>query len=1079
MSSISNTINNGIELGISYPSPLTITNSGIINAGTNGFNGAAVYAAAAQSLELDNDGRIFAAGTVVGVHEGSDQGLTVTNTGTISAAANGIYLQSTYLVTNSGTIVSSGGVAIQDTTGLLLTNASGCLISGYAGGIQALNGTVSNSGTIRGFNTSTTASADGVFLTNSGTVGNYGLITAAHDGFLTDGAATVTNTGTINAGYNGVQIDASGTLSNSSTGTIIAGNWGVRIEDAASVTNAGTILGAENAMHLFGSATIDNTGHIIGADGIVLAGPASLVNSGTISGTAGDAIDLGAGGTISNAAAGVITSAGYTGVYVSSGAGTVTNAGTISGFTGIVFYSTGTASQTVIDSGTIAGVGGTAIAFGAGNDLLKFQPSTSAFIQGIVNGGSGTNTLEFASAVTTGTLTGSGLDFINFGNGTVDTGADWVLAGSDTFGSSTTLTNSGTLTDAGTLVDAGTIIGGITFGTGAAPLSITSSGLIARASGNAIYGSNAATWTVNNAGTVQGGTAGINNYGVLLKGNGSVTNGSSGATTALISGRIGVEIRGTGQIDNYATLSGTQIGAELSGLSTVTNHAGASITGGNDGLILNGASETAVNSGTITGAVAVAANLTGDVIINGTSGGTVGLMTGSSFGAVLQASGNNTIFNYGTITAGVGVYDNGAGGTLRATVINAGTIIGTGGTAISSGALGSSNLLLRFVPGNSFIQGTVSGEHSGVGILQFASGASTGTLTGSNADFVNFQTASVYVGASWVFAGTNTLGANTTLVDAGTLTNSGVLDVTGTLIDSGTLVNGGSLVGNPITLSGGYLTNLASGYISANINGAAAGGTDSVVNQGTINNPGSYAIYLRGQGNVTNGAGASIYGHSNGVGLNGVNATISNLGTITAQNYAGYLRHGGLVINGQSGSGTSTAVVQGYIAILITSSSTAQIGTVLNYGTVLGSGGEYANGVIVANRGTVINGASGATAALIEGSYFGVGIGSGLVANYATISATSNGYRSAGVYIHGSGTVNNLGTASLIEGYSGVEARLTSTVANSGSIDGYIFGIYCVMVAWLPTVSLAPAPLWSRAITASSSAAAPARRPGP
>jgi hypothetical protein len=54
MSAISATITNGIEFGIDYPSPLTITSTGFINAGTNGYRGAAIYAGAATALLLVN-----------------------------------------------------------------------------------------------------------------------------------------------------------------------------------------------------------------------------------------------------------------------------------------------------------------------------------------------------------------------------------------------------------------------------------------------------------------------------------------------------------------------------------------------------------------------------------------------------------------------------------------------------------------------------------------------------------------------------------------------------------------------------------------------------------------------------------------------------------------------------------------------------------------------------------------------------------------------------------------------------------------------------------------------------------------
>jgi hypothetical protein len=59
MSTISNTITNGITLSTTngsgtYASPLTITSTGYVNAGTTGVNGAAVYAAAAAAVTLVN-----------------------------------------------------------------------------------------------------------------------------------------------------------------------------------------------------------------------------------------------------------------------------------------------------------------------------------------------------------------------------------------------------------------------------------------------------------------------------------------------------------------------------------------------------------------------------------------------------------------------------------------------------------------------------------------------------------------------------------------------------------------------------------------------------------------------------------------------------------------------------------------------------------------------------------------------------------------------------------------------------------------------------------------------------------------
>ena len=345
MSSISTTINNGIELGIAYASPLTITASGFVNAGTSGYHGAAVYAAAAAVLALVNQGRISIAGTGVAVFEGTDQRLTLNNSGTIGAVADAVYLQHYGPITNSGTILSTAAIAINDSSALQVTNATGDLISGYGVAIKAPAAGVTNDGTIRGTSTHSIA----IYL-NGGA------------------SSTVDNTGLIAASYNALEIVGAANVSNSSAGTISAtANWGIRINGAATITNDGTISGGANAIHLFSDSTVVNTGHIAGADAIIAAGALSLANAGTIAGTYGTGIVLGSG-TVSNSASGLISSVGYTAVTISGGAGTVTNAGTITGYAGVAFYAAGTASQTLIDSGTIIGSGGAAISFGAGID---------------------------------------------------------------------------------------------------------------------------------------------------------------------------------------------------------------------------------------------------------------------------------------------------------------------------------------------------------------------------------------------------------------------------------------------------------------------------------------------------------------------------------------------------------------------------------------------------------------------------------------------------------------------------------------------------------------------------------------
>jgi hypothetical protein len=92
---------------------------------------------------------------------------------------------------------------------------------------------------------------------------------------------------------------------------------------------------------------------------------------------------------------------------------TVVNAGTITGSNHAVKFAAGYANRLVIDpgavfSGTVTG----------GNTI----------------GAAYVSTLELVSAVSAGTLSGLGMQFVDFAQVTVDAGAQFTLAGSNTFG---------------------------------------------------------------------------------------------------------------------------------------------------------------------------------------------------------------------------------------------------------------------------------------------------------------------------------------------------------------------------------------------------------------------------------------------------------------------------------------------------------------------------------------------------------------------------------------------------------------------------------------------------------------------
>src|SRR6185437_8776747 len=104
-----------------------------------------------------------------------------------------------------------------------------------------------------------------------------------------------------------------------------------------------------------------------------------------------------AGGTVSNTGTGIILgSSGYAAITIGKpgygGVGVIINQATIAGGAGVRYAGVGTLGQTIIDSGTIIGNGGTAVGFAAGDDLVKFVPG-NVFVQGTVSGGGGADTL--------------------------------------------------------------------------------------------------------------------------------------------------------------------------------------------------------------------------------------------------------------------------------------------------------------------------------------------------------------------------------------------------------------------------------------------------------------------------------------------------------------------------------------------------------------------------------------------------------------------------------------------------------------------------------------------------------------
>jgi len=802
--------------------------------------------------------------------------------------------------------------------------------------------------------------------------------------------------------------------------------------------------------------------------------------------------------------------------------------GTISGATGVRMERGGT----VIDAGTIA-CNGTAVSFGgtAGHDLLKLYPG--AVLTGIATAAGNGNVLELASAAGTGTIRGIGYSFLGFGTVTVDSGAQWAIAGSNTIGAAATLVDSGTATVTGTLANAGAISAGtegLRLAAGADLVNQAGGVITGTGSGQAVHGLPSGSVSVTNDGTIsESGSLGI---GVYLDCGGSLANGVNGA----ISGFDGVEIFGTGTVDNKGSITGYGFVGLNIDAGSVTNEAGGVITGFN-GVALNdtqaqvaGGSVTLVNHGLISGtgdglgigAYSVATNeadgtITGGqdaVFIDGTAAssgilvnhgtissaasgvvadGTVindGVISGATVGASLllgfvtndvggvitggQAAvvgyGISTISNFGTIqalaSAGLGI-DLLAGGT----VIDGGLIEG-GGTAVAFGTAGNS--LLKLYPG-AVLTGIATAGGSG-NELELANAGSAGTISGIGSSFVGFGTISVDSGAQWMFAGSNTIGATTTLVATGHAT------VTGT----GTMTNAGSIDGGAGGLrldAGADLVNQASGVIAGTTTFGSAvyglsSGAVSVTNAGTISQSGTAGagVYLAGGGSVTNAAGGMISA-SSAVLIDGT-GTVDNHGNIAGVSVgveiqAGFVTNAaGGTISGSGGvnlnvsraplaGGSGTLVNHGLISVtdigvlvgvysvatnaadgtissgnegVLVEGTGASIGTLVNQGIVSGT----ISGV-AAFGGSIVDEAGG----VISGDTYGVaGSGAGVtVTNFGTIQGT--GRSAVGIDMLEGGTIIDGGA---ISGAGGTAVKFLGTSANllvlehgyhlTGGIDG-------------------------------------------
>jgi hypothetical protein len=647
-------------------------------------------------------------------------------------------------------------------------------------------------------------------------------------GVLNGLAITPTVAGSFTLNVAAIEQDAQGDLSGTATGsetvtgtsaslgtisTSIAGPFTLSAAtNPLTITSTGTVTATGSGVDgIDGSSaaswTITNNGVVSssGGNGILLLGPGTINNAGSLSGTEG--VALRTGGSLTNSLRGAISASGAigggsgigSGIYITGALGTVSNYGAVVGAAYGVAMARG---GTVTNSNSIAG-GEDGIIIQGGAGTIANTGSVTASVDdgiGLFAGGSVSN------------AAGGFISGANIGAGIFITGAFGSVANSGTVTTSGTrfgilLTSGGSVTNAvsasiagdvaavlvngqpGTITNSGSISA-----TGAAGVDLETGGTVDNGLGGSVKGSSFGAFITGGSGLVtNAGLIASAIYGaVALEAGGTVTNVAGGSISGGSSG-VYFGIGAAGTVTNFGSIGAVGVnsaGVDLALGGSVINNAGGSISGTGFGVFATGAAGTLTNSGTVTGSHGVGMEAGGN-ITNQANAAILGQSAG-----VLSQGGAATLSNFGSIAANAaggagadieagGSVTNNVGATLSgaafgvfitggpATVTNAGTISG-GSYAVKFSGSAANRLVVD--PGAVF-SGAIGGG-SGVNTVELASG--TGSVGGVNAGtFFNFQDLAVDNSAIWTLDGANSV---PTVVNDGTVAVAGSLDVS-TAID--------------------------------------------------------------------------------------------------------------------------------------------------------------------------------------------------------------------------------------------------------------------------------------------------------
>jgi hypothetical protein len=998
-------------------------------------------------------------GTTILTGAGSDiiihSGANIITTGTLQA--DPIQMTAVGSISLGGSLIADNGIGlvagtdIFNTVGGININANGLTNGGAVTAVAGADFSVAGTNvTING----ASASGGSILLNNvagfgnisaTGTAGTGGAVTLAaySNGFAGGQVLLPTTSGIITTGSGA---NASGAV------TVVAGainGLGVQI---GSITQSTATNGAAGAATIVQAAT-PNAGQVINL---------SAGYSGSFPTTAYGAADIRTGNITNRAGSVNVSGAGNVGLGTVNVSGRVAEAGgsiTILAQGSDVFDigiagGNNFALGLQANGGTTSGAGGTINLTNLGSTGIRTQTAFSiTTVNGaggnlILNGDQGNISLANGTYGVNAGTTGSAGNIVLTGAGVLVTGG----------GSAALQANGAGGGNGGNITITGTGAPGLTFGTGAGQLTVSTTG----ATNGVVNANVGGNLTVSATGgftanaiilTTTGAGSDITVNGALTSTLGTVLNSNDAiAINSTVNGGAGVLATAGGTINGSGSANGTQV---------ILNSTGGDI--GN-----SSASRLNVNA---TDLVAIAQ--AGSVFLNDTAGGVnlIGATVVPGFGSFGPSSAANTF----DLVATGGALSNSAAGSVTASDVvlrstnstvtlngvvtgtNSASIRGTGMTTAGVGLVSGGTVTLTADTGD---VGTSTASRFQVDATNLVVNA---TAAGGDAFINDANNVNIGPGASVVTG-------NYDLTAGGDITSSGALTANNAVLSAGNaFILGSTIIGNTsisltsvasitdTNVAGATLTtpqlNLTStgGSIGSssvsrlnidavNLTAVANGGvfiTDANnVNITGVNTAGGN-FDVAAANNISTAAGSTITSTTGSVLLRGIAGTVTTAGTITA-NTAGQsvtLRAGQSILNGQVGGAFTTPTLN-----LISDNGNIGASTASRFNIGLGVANVTANaaaGSVFLTTAATVNLGGGASSALNTFDVLGTGGTTDITTSGPITAATI--VITAGDDITANGSITATGNVTLtanddIATNAAVSGNNVSYVATTGGV---------------------------------------------